>query len=167
MPKPIIEDLPIGEILYKWTVPEYEKHERGTLWYALILGFGSLLVIYGLFSNNFLFALIIILAGIILFIQSRQEAPDVSVQITEFGVGLGGRFYSYSELDNFYIIYQPPDVKTLFIETVAHFRPLLRIPLLDQNPLDIRSDLRAFLKEDVEKEEEPRSDTLARSWKIH
>ena len=128
---------------------------------------GMILVIYGFLSNNFLFSLIIVLSAIILFIQSYQEPAQVLFSITELGVVLGNRFYKYSELESFYIIYQPPEIKTLFIQPKSGIRPLLRIPLLDQDPLDIREAMTVFLEEDFEKETEPLTDLFARQWKIH
>jgi hypothetical protein len=167
MPKSFTEKTLIGDILHHWTIQEYDQHQRGVFWYIITITVGLLLVIYGLFSSNFLFSLIIILAAIILFLQSHQEAPQVQFGITELGVLMGSKFYTYSELEDFYIIYEPPEIKTLYIDTKSGMRPMLRIPLLDENPLEVRTALRNFLAEDVEKEEEPLADAAARRWKIH
>lgn len=167
MPKPLAEDVLIGSILHRWTIQEYDQHQRGVLWYIFMTSAGLILVAYGLISSNFLFSLIIILSAIIIFLQSHQAPQQILFQITELGVIIGNKFYSYGELDNFYIIYNPPEIKTLFIETKSALRPMLRIPLLDENPIEVRQDLRKYLDEDLEKEEEPRSDTVARRWKIH
>jgi hypothetical protein len=118
-------------------------------------------------TGNFLFALIIILFAIILFLQSHQTPPQVPFRITELGVIINNRFYIWSEFKDFYIIYEPPAVKTLFLVTVSNFRPALRIPLLDKNPIEIRQTLKEFLTEDVEKEEEPLSDRMTRNWRLH
>jgi hypothetical protein len=58
-------------------------------------------------------------------------------------------------------------VKSLFIETKSTFQPRLRIPLLDENPVEIRHTLQKYLDEDISQEEEPFSDKLARSWRLH
>jgi hypothetical protein len=167
MPKPLDEQTLTGNILHQWTIQEYEQHKRGVLWYVLVISFGMFFVIFGFVTNNFLFALIIILSAIILFIQSKQSSPQVDILIAELGIIVGQRFYPYSELKSFFIIYQPPEVKTLFIDTKNSIRPMLRIPILDQNPVDIRNDLLDFLDEDLEQENEPISDTFARRWKIN
>lgn len=167
MPQTINERTLLGDVLHEWTIQEYEQHERGMPWYALMILLGLGMVIYGVMTGNFLFALIIILFAIILFLQSHQTPLQVVFQITELGVVVGGRFYPYSEFNSFYVIYQPPEVKTLFLETKSVFRPLLRIPLLDKNPVEIKHTLREFLPEDAEKEEEPLADRVARNWRIH
>jgi len=167
MPKPLSADTITGDVIHEWTIQEYDQHERGAWWYILMISFGLVLVAYGLWTQNFLFSLIIFLAAIILFLQSHQMPSQVSFRITELGIMVGNRFYSYTELDQFYIIYNPPEVKMLFIEPKSNFRPTLRIPLLDEDPVTVRQTLLEFLEEDIEKEEEPLADRAARRWKIH
>ncbi len=167
MPRPLTEETSIGEVHHRWIISEYEQHERGSWWYIAMITLGLALVLYGAFTLNFLFSLIIILAWIILFLQSKTAPAQVTFQITELGIAIASRFYPYSELVQFYIIYNPPEVKTLFIETKSSMRPTIRIPLLEENPVEIRETLRQYLLEDLEREEEPMSDTLARRWKIH
>lgn len=167
MPKQLTEDTILGDMLHQWTIQEYDRHIRGTWWHILMITAGILLVVYALVSGNSLFALIVILFAIILFLQSHQEPIAVPFAIAELGIVVGNKWYTYSEFSEFYIIYQPPAVKTLYLETKSALRPLLRIPLQDMNPVDIRMALRAYLSENVEKEEEPISDVFARQWKIH
>lgn len=167
MPKQITRDTLIGEVLYEWTVKEYEKHDRATSWYIIVGSVLSLLTLYGMFSGNFLFALVIILASIILFVQGKQEPIDVSFAITKLGLIVGNRFYQFNEIWDFYIIYDPPNVKMLYLDTKSSVRPLLRIPLINNNPIEIRKTLRNYLDEDLDQDEEPAADTFARKWLIH
>lgn len=167
MPQPITKETFLGDVIHEWIVREYDSHDRGKLWYLLVGILGIALVIYGVVSGNFMFSLIIILTSIILFMQHHQDAQEVLFQVTELGVVVGTKFYQFNELDSFYIIYQPPQVKTLFIETKSVTRPLIRVPLMDNNPLEVRTIMQEFLEEDIEKEDEPMSDTFARQWKLH
>jgi len=130
-------------------------------------GLGIFFVVYGVVTRDFLFSLIIILFAIILFLQAHQDPKQISFKITELGVVVGNRFYSFSELDSFFIIYNPPDVKTLFLETKEVLKPMIRVPLLDMNPVDVKNVLRAYLPENFERENEPLSDRAARNWQIH
>ncbi len=167
MPQVVTANTIAGEPLHGWQVLEYERHQRGRTWYIVMTILGLLLVGYGMITSNFLFSLIIILAGIILFLQAHEEAGQVPFFITELGIVVASRFYPYTELHHFYIIYQPPEIKTLFIQHKSALRPLLRIPLMDQNPVEVRHTLLNFLEEDLEKEQEPTSETIARRWKLH
>lgn len=165
MPQQITEETSLGNPLHEWSFPEYEKFSRGRLWYVIMGGLGIVFIVYGMLTGNFLFSLIIALFGIILFIQQHQDPHEILFAITDLGVIVGNRFYQYSELDAFYLIYEPP-TKTLFLETKTLVRPLIRVPLTDQNPLDIRFALLEFLPEDLEKNSEPASDIASRNWKI-
>ena len=167
MPQQISENTTTGEVLQEWTIQEYEQHTRELLWYVIMISLGLILVIYGMVTGNFLFSLIIILFAIILFLQSHQQPGQVLFQITDLGIIIGKRFYLYSEFESFYVIYNPPEVKTLYLETKNGMRPLVRIPLLDKNPIEVKHALREFLLEDTDKEEEPVSDRLARNWQFH
>lgn len=167
MPRLMTPDVQTGKMLLQWTVPEYEQHERNLGWYIFMLIVGLLLVGYALFTGNFLFALIIVLSAIILFLQSQQHAPKIPFKICELGIIINNRFYPYAELADFYLIYNPPEVKTLFVETKSSLRPRLRVPLMDTDPNEVRFALLEFLPEDLQKEEEPFSDMIARKWMLH
>lgn len=165
MPERLTEKTLTGESLYQWTVVEYENHVRGTFWHVLMISLGIILVIYALATDNFLFAIIIILSAIILFLQSAVEPARVPVSITDLGVVIGDRFYNYNEFRAFYMIYNQ-ETQTLFFETKSSLRPDLRIAIGEQDPIEIRDTLQEVLDEDLEKEE-PLSDRAARNWKIH
>lgn len=166
MPKVLTEDLLIGEPIHEWMVKEYSRVNRGPWWYITMITLGIIFVVYALWTDNFLFALIVILFGIILYLQSNQESPEVVFAITDLGVVVGHKFYTFREFNSFYIIYQPPEVKTLFLQTKSAFRPIVRVPLEDMNPVEVRSTLLQYLEEDVEKQEEPLGDLVSRRWKI-
>ncbi len=166
MPKVVDESLLTGNTLLEWSIAEYDEHVRPTAWYVIMTAVGSVLVGYAILTDNFMFAIIIVLFAIIVFLQSHQKPIVIPFRITELGVIINNRLYQYSELKDFYIIYQPPEVKMLFIETIATMRPRLRIPLMDMNPNEVRELLLEFLEENVQKEEEPLSDKIAREWRI-
>ena len=44
---------------------------------------------------------------------------------------------------------------------------MIRVPLLDMHPVDVKNVLRAYLPENFERENEPLSDRAARNWQIH
>lgn len=167
MPKVIDNSTVVGNTLLEWSVAEYEQHIRPLAWYTIMTIVGALLVGYAIFTDNFMFAIIIVLFAIIIFLQSHQEPIVVPFRITELGLVINNRLYIYSELKDFYIIYEPPEIKMLFIETNSTIRPRLRIPLMDMNPNEVRSLLLEFLEENLQKEEEPFSDKIAREWRIH
>lgn len=150
----------------EWEFLEHTQPQRGGKWYLLtsLVLFG--LIIYALLTTNFLFALIIVMFGIIIFINQRRQPQQIKFVIDSRGIKVGEKSYSYNELDNFWIIYQPPHVKTLYFNFKSSLRPRLAISLEKQNPLEVKAFLRQYLEEDLEQEEEPLSDILGRLFKI-
>jgi hypothetical protein len=91
---------------------------------------------------------------------------NIKLNIREDGLEIGRNFYSYRDLNNFWIIYQPPEVKKIYVSFKSRIAAPLVISLENQNPLKIRKTLLEYLPEDLEKEEEPASDSLSRTFKI-
>ncbi len=168
MPKDLTRDIvPVGKVMYEWWIKEFEQYERSRRWYIIMLLLAGFCVIYGFLTNNYLFALIIILLGIIMYLHELQEPLMVYFAITETGIILGKKYYRFSELKDFYMLYNPPIVKNLYFSLDNRVKYRLVIPLLDFDPRPIREYLEQYLTENVEIEDEPTIDKLARVLKIH
>src|SRR3989344_1334349 len=154
-----------GKVFFQWSFLEFPHYERNRQWYAWLAVVVGLLILYSIFSANFLFALISIITALIilLFHQSKNE---VNFKITEDGILVNAKFYDYKELENFYIIYEPPQVKTLYFEPKSFFNPRIPVDLQNQNPVKIRETLKKYLAEDIERENEPLSDQTSRMLKL-
>ena len=155
-----------GKTLIKWHFPEFEQPERSISWYIILFIIFAALLAYSIFTLNFLFAIIVVMVVVILFLHQRKDPLELEIKITEAGVEIGDRFYAYKELDKFFVIYEPPEISNLYLEFKGELKPDLSIPLKDQNPIKVRDILMDFLGEDVEKEEEPTSDFLTRWLKL-
>lgn len=155
-----------GQILAKWNFAEFTRYERNKSWYFVMAAIVVLLLIYSIVTINFLFAVIVILAAITFTLIHRREPVQISFAITEDGLTADERFLPYEDLKKFYIIYKPPEVKKIFFEFKSLTRPRLAIPLEEQNPVEIRKFILEYLPEDLEKEDEPLSESLARLLKL-
>lgn len=155
----------LGEVLFKWKVPEFSKPKRTYTWYFAAIVVVVALMIYSLVTANFLFALIIILVVFILFLKTYTQPKDLEFQITDEGVSLGNQFFSYREITGFYFIYDPPAVKKIFF-TLRGFSPDLSVPLDNMNPIVIREKLLEYLDEDLEKENQTFDDQLETILKL-
>jgi len=157
---------PTGKVLVEWTFPEYVQYERSKKWYIWAGVIMGLLLIYTIFTLNFLFAVIIILFGIILFTQNKKSPHDVDFRIYEDGIQVSSKFYKFREIGNFWLIYDPPDTKNLYLSFKSKVRPILTIPLQKKNPVQIRRILLEHVDEDLDKEEESFAEILGRRLKI-
>ena len=108
-----------------------------------------LVIIYCFFAQNFLFALIAILVGVILVVHSQQQPPELDCHIFEDGVKAGNKFYEWEDIKAFRIVYEPPHAKFLYIDLKNVLARDFAIPLNDQNPLQVREVLKRYLMEDL------------------
>lgn len=155
-----------GNILMTWEVEEFETHERGLLWYFISAIVGIAFLIYALATQNFLFAVIVIMFGIIIGLSSLREPQRMSFVMTDVGIGIGQQFFPFKELKEFWILYEPPEVKNIYFEFKRAIRPHLVVPLYDVSPLDVRETLLDFVDENPEDHDEPLTDLFGRLLKL-
>ena len=156
----------LGKILAEWQFPEFVKYKRSRNWYITAGIMVALLLIYSAVTANILFAMIIIIASIIFIINQKRDPQMVSFKISEEGIVVDETLYEWSEIKNFWIIYEPPKVKNLYFEFKSRLLPRLPIPLQHQDPVKIREILLDYIDEDIEREGEPISDGIGRALKI-
>jgi len=163
----------------KWEVPEYRRPERSRRWYITA---GALMIVLLFFcffgftgwrptflglSSNFLFALFIIMAAIVVLINDSRPSLMVDVEMGPEGVRVGQRFYDYSEFKNFAVLYKPKQsVKQLYFEYKAGLRPRLSLPLRRLEALTVRNFLVKYLDEDLDRTETPLSEQLTKLLKL-
>ena len=150
-----------------WEIPEYNKHERTKKWYIISIIVGLIFIIYSFFSNNFLFAAIVIIGALVIMIHDGQEPIKINFSITDEGLIVGKNFYDYDIIKNFSVVYKPHEnIKNLYFEFKNVIKPRLSIQLFDMNPLPIRENLLKYLPEDLERTDQPLSEALAKMFKL-
>lgn len=161
------EKINYGRILHHWIVPEYNTHKRTQSWYIAASVIGLIFMIYSFFTSNFLFAVIIIFAALIIIIHDGQQPTKVKIVITDQGVVIGRKFYEYDELKNFAVVDRSSyNVKALYFEQKSALRQRLSIPLEETDPADIRTTLSKHLPMDKERTDIPFSEQLAKLLKL-
>ncbi len=173
-----------GQIFASWQFPEHFKHERSLRWYIffflLMLGIIALSIFgfdatlfrisgqpFGLsFEKNYLFVVLLVLFLILYFYYERKDIENITIFLTEDGVVMNNKLIEYKSLDHFYLVYFPPKIKNLYLQPKNLFKPIIVVPLLEENPLEVREILLRYLKEDLEKEEMPTSESLSKIFKL-
>ena len=154
------ETQPLMPINIEWQAPEFEKYEKGKVWFVTAAIIALAVFTAALIMENFIFAFLIILAVFIIFIYALKEPRIVNFKIDSHGITIDKKLYTYQEIISFWIFYDPPHLKELTIKSKKFIAPLIKIPLADQDPVEIRQTLLKFIKE--EKEEESLADIFAR-----
>lgn len=154
-----------GKIIFEWELEGIGKYDRSFFWYAVVGLVGAALLVYSVLTANFLFAVIVLMFAVITIINEMRNQIFIECKIMENGIMLGTEHYHWKEMDNFWMVYQPPEVKNLYIE-LKGVRPRLNVNLINQNPNKIREFLRKYVREDLEREQEPLTEYLGRVLKI-
>ncbi len=160
---PTAEDY--GETLISWRAPEYDKQEKGRNWYIATFSLGAFLVGSSIWMKNYLLIIVVAMFGIVLYILHKKEPLMLDIALTKRGVKMGEKFYPYTSLQEFWVIYNPP-VKTLNFKSNRTFFPEISMQIMDQDPVKIRETLLPFLNENLERTEESTTDRLSRILKI-
>jgi len=155
-----------GQALAQWNFQEYDQPERSKLWYFWAVAIVIALLIYSLFTLNFLFAVIIVLSFIIILMKDHYQPKQIIFVMAEDGLLLDGKFFNFEEIKDFYILYKPEEIKNIYFNFKSWLKPRLVIPLQNQDPVEIRNILKQYLEENLEKEEEPVSEVFKRIFKI-
>jgi len=148
-----------------WTFPEYPRLERSQNWFIGWGIVGAVLFLYGIFTGNFLFAGIVVFVAAIYALQHYRHPLNVTFAISQDSIRTDNHSIPWKDIKNFWILYEPPEVKNLYFEFKG-WRPRLKVPLQDQNPLEVRAALIPYIDEDLEKEQEPFSDAVGRLFKL-
>jgi hypothetical protein len=168
-----------NQLYIRWQVPEYRRPERGRNWYIAAGIFVFICLFFSFFAiknwqisflgwkSNFLFALFIIISGLIMYINEKRPPAMINVELGPEGVKVGQRFYDYDEFKNFAVLYKPKQsIKNLYFEYKSAARQRLSLPLRRLEALTVRNFLIRYLDEDPERTVPPLSEQLTKVLKL-
>jgi len=151
---------------FHWSFREFEKHERSVWWYVVAGLVVAGIVIYSFATNNFLFTVITVIVVVVLFARQIQEPATLTCELTEDGVFVGNKKYSFSDLDAFSVLLRDDGMPVLYLHEARGLRNMLPIPIVDSEPESVRMFLRDFLEEDGDHQHEPILDWIMRVLKL-
>ncbi len=160
------EEIDVGDELLAWETWEFPPHERSRNWYIIAGVVGVVLIVSAILSGNFLFAIIVLMMGVILLMGHLRRPERITMHVTTLGLVLGTEFCRYRDIKDFSIIYDPPDVKLLYVDFHRLSHPLVALPLEGVNPNLLREALLPYIFENLDREEESLTDTLSRVYKL-
>lgn len=119
-------------------------HRKNTYYLAIGLWLAALPVLF--FFHDSLFAILLILSGLVLVLNLFRPHEPNRVAVHATGISIDDRHHHYADMRSFWIDYQP-HIKEISIEFKHGLSPRLRIPLENQNPLEIRRVMIPFVPE--------------------
>ena len=140
--------------MLSWQAHKFENFERHPWWGIILFVLLIFLLIYSLLTDNFLLSIILILAGIIVYLFEKKDPETYHFAICETGVIAHDKFYEFLDIENFWLFYEPGQLgrKELSLKTTSHFLPYVHIPLGDEDPNNIRKVLLNYIPEEPHKE---------------
>lgn len=142
----------------KWSALEYEEKERSADWFWALGIIVVTISLAGIIYENYFFAALMILSGILLGFFAKQPPDLVNYELGESGLKIKDTFYSYKNIKSFWVQakeFEPKDspIKeekaVLFVKTERLFMPVISIPIEEDYAFAIRS---IFLNNDVAEE---------------
>jgi uncharacterized membrane protein YobD (UPF0266 family) len=152
-----------GTALFSWEADEFQTHERGLWWYVGVFGLAILAIIYAIYIKNWMFIGVVVMIVVALFVLGRVAPRKFVHTITDKGVKVGDKFYSYSELKSFWVV---DDVATVLnILTAKKYALLLTLQLAKGDVEKVRTILSEYLPEESDRGED-RIDKISRLLKF-
>ncbi|MEK7641216.1 MAG: hypothetical protein AAB389_04450 [Patescibacteria group bacterium] len=92
------------EKIVRWSAPEFEYHEKTHQWTWMVILAMIVLFVFALWKGNFLFAVFVVIAGILTIQWGKRQPLDMDFEIGPSGIGLGGNMpHPYHEFEGFAI----------------------------------------------------------------
>jgi len=134
-------------VLVEWSAPEFDYHEKSSDWYwALgIITFGFFVL--ALLLKNWLFAILVVLGGFSLGMYGVKRPRTINFAVTSRGLKIGETLYPFDHLQSFWLNYDPPHLKELYVISKKKFVPQIFIPLGQADPNLVREHLLKFMEE--------------------
>ncbi|MFA6257564.1 MAG: hypothetical protein WC671_00955 [Candidatus Paceibacterota bacterium] len=126
-----------------WSALEYEEKDRTSDWFWAL---GVIVVtssIAAIIFENYFFAALIILSGILLGFFAIKKPDTITYQLNRKGLIIRSRLYPYENIKSFWIqLDTHPEAvlkPILFIHSERAFMPILSIPINETIAEDIHS----------------------------
>ena len=111
----------------EWSALEYEEKERSTDWFWAL---GIIIVASSLASiiySNYFFAVLLVLAGILLGHFAIRKPDLVFYELNEKGLKIRNRLYLFENIKSFWVQLEPKPI--LFVGSERAFMPVISIPI--------------------------------------
>lgn len=141
-----------------WEAPEHHHVEKNGDWFWILGIITMVAAVASFFFGNFLFAILILIAGTTVGFIANQEPKTIPFAVSTRGLRMGNTLYPYSTLECFYLDEDHPMGPQLLARSTKLFMPLIIMPVPPEYLEEIETILETRLPE--EHLEEPLANKL-------
>jgi len=131
-----------GRKLLSWKAPEFQRHERGSVWIFSASFCALLLLGFSIWQESYAPVVALLLIAGIYFLTHNKMPREIEIAITTNGIFVDNSFLPFGNIEAFWIYFNPA-------ENLAVVNLLLRsgmirervLELEDTNPDEVRSAL--------------------------
>ena len=154
-----------NKLLLEWQAPEFVRQAKNKNRYIMAGILTLCLIAYALYTGAATMAIVFIVLTGVYILTHNQEPKRVSVKITQMGIFVGSVFYPYNMISAFWIVYNPPVIRTLNLKVLGKTLSKVTIQLDEQSPVDVKA---LMIKEvpEMEGQQETLSETLIRLMRL-
>lgn len=101
------------DVYISFSSPAYRASRKPLAWYIIMAVILLVFVSWGILTESYIVSATFLILGGVYFLLQRHEAPFLEVEIGDLGIRFGKDFYPYSEINSFWIYYDPPALAAL------------------------------------------------------
>ncbi len=131
-----------------WEAPEHYHIEKGGDWFLALAIITIAVTVAALLFGNFLFALLMALAGGVVAVFSSRPPRIIPYAVTVRGVRIGEELYPFTTLRSYYLDEDDLRGPQLLIMSSARFMPLLVLPIPEEYIDEIEEILESRIPEE-------------------
>ena len=136
-----------------WSAPEFVHYQKGQVWFFFLTVIGLGFAVYFFVQKDFLTATLFLLMFIIVFGFAKAKPKTMQIVLDGAGIKFNESRIPYQQLKTFWIVYNPPETKTLNFESSAYVNRFITLQLENEDPVKIRRFLLEYLPEDLDRNE--------------
>lgn len=147
-PAPKNNGINYGRPIISWRAPEYQDHQRDEKWVLFAGVFALLFIVWAIWEGTYTTVIVIVLIAGLYYLTNHHTPKDIDISLTTSGILANGRYYPYSNMQTFWVIYNPEiETKTISFEMKSGLNRGETLQLGDQDPSEVRSFLSAHVQE--------------------
>src|SRR3989339_1189554 len=124
----------------EWISPAYVHFKKGWKWFTIAGIIALSAILYSLYQGEYLSAIVFIILSGVYVMYYLEPPPMLHVGISELGVQISNKFYSFHQIKAFWINYLPP-ISTVHFKLAGKMQREIEVHLANQDPVFLRNFL--------------------------